>query len=192
MSKNIQKSSNWYCELLKIDHKTFRNILKYLGIYEENKKQYPINIIPSVKKFITEHPSGSRFFQQLTTEEHKKEIREKLKKAGFHVVKDLPDQLGVKYEYLIVLMARNSIKVRKKCHVGYITDEDFSLLKKVATEYEMQEHKLRSIPQKEVVEYIKSIYNGDIIENYRQLIAPREVDIYIPSAKVAIEFNGTF
>ena len=44
--------------------------------------------------------------------------------------------------------------------------------------------------QFEVHNYIKSIFNGEIIYNSRQIIKPLELDIYIPSKQVAIEFNG--
>lgn len=47
----------------------------------------------------------------------------------------------------------------------------------------------------EVVEYIKSIYDGKVLnrtsEN-RQLIAPQEIDILIPSKKIGIEFDGLY
>ena len=46
--------------------------------------------------------------------------------------------------------------------------------------------------EKILVEYIKSIYNGTIIENTRQIIKPLELDIYIPDLKLAIEFNGIY
>ena len=44
--------------------------------------------------------------------------------------------------------------------------------------------------EKEVLEYIKSIYSGEIIENSRKFIKPYELDIVLPELKLAIEFNG--
>mgnify|MGYP003571250476 CR=1 FL=1 len=49
-----------------------------------------------------------------------------------------------------------------------------------------------SYKEKEVVDFIKSIYNGEIIENTRKLISPLELDIVIPEKKLAIEFNGNY
>ena len=46
--------------------------------------------------------------------------------------------------------------------------------------------------EKEIVEYIKSIYNGKINENDRSIIAPKELDIYLPELKIAVEYNGTY
>lgn len=39
---------------------------------------------------------------------------------------------------------------------------------------------------------IQEFYNGKIIQHNRTIIAPYELDIYIPSLKLAIEYNGTY
>jgi len=51
-----------------------------------------------------------------------------------------------------------------------------------------------SMQEKEIYEYIKSILPSDIeiITNDRTVISPFELDIYIPSKKIAIEFNGLY
>ena len=55
--------------------------------------------------------------------------------------------------------------------------------------------------EKEVLEFVKSIYSGTIIENDRTQMTPNdengwienhELDIWLPDIKVAIEFNGTY
>lgn len=46
--------------------------------------------------------------------------------------------------------------------------------------------------EKDVCDWIKSIYSGQVIENDRKQIAPYELDIYLPDAHLAIEFNGTY
>ena len=55
--------------------------------------------------------------------------------------------------------------------------------------------------EKEVLEYVKSIYSGTIIENDRTQMEPNsennwlenhELDIWLPGIKVAIEYNGTY
>lgn len=49
-----------------------------------------------------------------------------------------------------------------------------------------------SFLEKEISQFIQSIYKGKILENNRTIIAPKELDIYIPERKVAIEFNGLY
>lgn len=46
--------------------------------------------------------------------------------------------------------------------------------------------------EKELLNFIKSIYNGAIIENSKLVIPPYEVDIFLPDLNIAFEFNGTF
>lgn len=46
--------------------------------------------------------------------------------------------------------------------------------------------------EKELNEYIKSIYAGELIENNRTIIHPYELDTYLPEANIAIEYNGLY
>jgi len=51
----------------------------------------------------------------------------------------------------------------------------------------------RSNAEKEVRDFIYTIYNGEIqIKNRSILSNNKEIDIYIPEKKIAIEFNGTY
>jgi hypothetical protein len=43
-----------------------------------------------------------------------------------------------------------------------------------------------------VVDFIKSIYNGKIITNNRKILKGKELDIYLPDEKLAIEFDGIY
>lgn len=49
-----------------------------------------------------------------------------------------------------------------------------------------------SSQEKELLDFIKEIYNGEIIENSRSIISPYEIDIYLPEVRLAIEYNGNF
>ena len=55
-----------------------------------------------------------------------------------------------------------------------------------------------SKPEKEIVNFIKSFYNGKLIENNRNIILNEysgnylELDIYLPDINLAIEFNGRY
>jgi len=44
----------------------------------------------------------------------------------------------------------------------------------------------------EIVEYIKTIYDGEIIKNDRVILGGKELDIYLPDKKIAIEYNGLY
>lgn len=47
-----------------------------------------------------------------------------------------------------------------------------------------------SKPESDIIDFIKTFYNGEIINNTRNIISPLELDIYIPEYKIAIEYNG--
>lgn len=46
-----------------------------------------------------------------------------------------------------------------------------------------------SIKEKELYEFIKSVYNGEVIQSYRDGL---EIDIYLPELKLGFEFNGLY
>lgn len=46
--------------------------------------------------------------------------------------------------------------------------------------------------EKEILEFIKSIISDEILSNDRNILGGMELDIYIPSKKIAIEYNGLY
>ena len=51
---------------------------------------------------------------------------------------------------------------------------------------------VKSQGEKELLNFIKSFYKGKIIENDRTVIKPKELDIYLPELKLALEYNGEY
>ena len=49
-----------------------------------------------------------------------------------------------------------------------------------------------SIPEKDLLRFIESIYKGKIIQNDRKTIYPQELDIYLPELKLAFEYDGLY
>jgi G:T-mismatch repair DNA endonuclease (very short patch repair protein) len=46
--------------------------------------------------------------------------------------------------------------------------------------------------EREVYEFILSLYNKEIIRNDRTVLNGKELDIYLPDYNLAIEFNGLY
>lgn len=69
--------------------------------------------------------------------------------------------------------------------ITYVHNKDISKI----TEY-IEE--LGSHLEKDIYEYVKSIYAGTIIQRTRKVIPPQELDIYLPDKKLAIEVNGKY
>lgn len=53
-------------------------------------------------------------------------------------------------------------------------------------------HLTSSLKEKEVLSFVQNIYKGNIKANDREIINPKELDIYIPEKNFAIEFNGLY
>ena len=49
-----------------------------------------------------------------------------------------------------------------------------------------------SIEEKDIADFIKSIYAYPIVENTKAIISPRELDIYVPDKNLAFEFDGLY
>lgn len=46
--------------------------------------------------------------------------------------------------------------------------------------------------EQEISDYISTFYNGDLIKNDRFILNGKELDLYYPEKKIAIEFNGDY
>lgn len=49
-----------------------------------------------------------------------------------------------------------------------------------------------SYQEKDIVEFIRTQYDGIIIENDTSILKPKELDIYLPMKKLAIEYDGLY
>ena len=65
-------------------------------------------------------------------------------------------------------------------HFKNLLDEDF------------YKYSTRSQYEEEIYEFLKSIYSGEVIRNDKKVIAPYELDFFVPEKKLAIEFDGLF
>jgi hypothetical protein len=50
----------------------------------------------------------------------------------------------------------------------------------------------KSYTEQDIVNYVRSIVKCSIDTNNRVLISPKELDLYIPDKKIAVEYNGNF
>lgn len=46
--------------------------------------------------------------------------------------------------------------------------------------------------EQELLDFIKSIYSGPVEQKNRTLVAPREIDIFLPELNLAFEYNGLY
>lgn len=51
-------------------------------------------------------------------------------------------------------------------------------------------HGRNSSIESQVADFVESLNAGEVIRNTRDIIPPRELDMYLPEKKIAVEFNG--
>jgi endogenous inhibitor of DNA gyrase (YacG/DUF329 family) len=92
------------------------------------------------------------------------------------------------------LDSNNQVKYYKwKCKVCETVFEDYLANGKIPRCPKCYPSEIRGTMEKEVAEFIMSIFpNEQILFGNRQIIAPLELDIYIPSKNLAIEFDEIY
>lgn len=78
-----------------------------------------------------------------------------------------------------------------KCNIcGNIFKDDFHSGQPICRVCNPNWHNT-SKAEKEIVDFLKSFYCGTIIENDRDMLLGKELDIFLPEKNIAIEYNGT-
>lgn len=139
---------------------------------------------------------GVEYYYQ--TEEFKEKSKEtSLKKWG--------DKSYKKSEYFY----NNTIVGSDKSHIGYLGNSEHLFNCECGKEFIIRTDNyfsrkksniklctvcnpigdLKSIKEKELYEFIQSIYSGELIQSYRDGL---EIDVYLPDIKLGFEFNGLY
>ncbi len=102
------------------------------------------------------------------------------------------------YKLISKTYKNNKNKINIKCNFGHIFSMRYNDFQSGHRCPICDNQKTVSIGEKEIANYIKSIYDGKIIENDRtQIINPKtgnylELDIFLPELNKAIEYNGKY
>lgn len=115
---------------------------------------------------------------------------------SFEYVKDFIEKEG--YVLLSTNYKNNKSKLKIQCPQGHIYNVSFNGFSRGDRCPICASLQTVSKAEKDVVDYIKKIYNGLLIENDRtQIINPKtncflELDIFLPDINKAIEYNGVY
>jgi len=187
ISTNLEKyGTEWPTQTQEIKEKRKQTSLEKYGI----EHWFKLDKFKEKRKQTMLQKYGVEFLAQL--EDFKKYLKEKqyenLEQQGY---KNL-DKLNASFVKEHFFNNKNEFLKNKflefynfKAH-----STAYNFLKKF--EIDWQKRNGTSNLEKEVVDYIKSFYEGEVIENDRQTIAPLELDIFVPEKKVAIEFDGLY
>lgn len=102
------------------------------------------------------------------------------------IINKLNDKNWLYQEYIIKNRCASDIANELNVYYGTVIE----YCKKY--EFKIQQNYQESLPQKQIYEFIKSFYKGQIFYNDREILNGKELDIYIPELKFAIEYNGLF
>lgn len=144
----------------------------------------------NLERYVVENAYASSDIVVKINETSAKRVRQFCEKHKCTPIKDLPFEfagLAVKESGVTVLSYFKNIQ--------YIYNTDIDKVKQIAATIQQQYEVIGSIKENEVANFVKSICGPlglEVIQRTRKVISPLELDIYIPSHKLAIEFNGTY
>ena len=167
-------------------------------IIKNNQDKYSVDyplqsadIRNKTKQSVLEHygvdnPAKSEIIQDKARKTRKANIDNKYDTTGYYTVGYAGMLYGQGWYHN---RERLGVTIVKFGMYSYISAEDM-LKAKGYHEHHYDGHK--SFLEYDVVDFIKSTYDGEILINKKTIIPPLELDIYIPDKKLAIEVNGLF
>jgi putative hef-like homing endonuclease len=120
-----------------------------------------------------------------------KELRDKFE-SNFCAENDVTSilSLGIRYHKKISKKYYDSIlKFRNK---NFIKNDLIQEVIEYDKELQSKAKVYNSRFEKEIHEWLQSIYSGEIQVNTRRIISPLELDFYLPEKNLALEFNGDY
>ena len=157
--------------------------IKKLEYFISHRKEFTKK--NNLEKYGVEHPFQ---LQEIKDKANKSRIEKLMKnKSNLYSASELSKifdkdrttvTLAIKSLNLNYIMIKNNLCV---------DEYSFEKLKEYFSTTEMSG---TSYEENEVFDFVKSVYKDKIIKNCKRIISPKELDIYIPNKKLAIEFNG--
>jgi len=108
------------------------------------------------------------------------EVKKRIERAGFSLVSNPEDYRKRRITKLVV-----SCNLCENTQLKTVAQLDDTPICFICNPKE-------SMPQLEIVDFIKSFYDGEVIVSDRKIISPKELDIVIPEKNIAIEYNGLY
>ena len=190
------------------------NPMKIKNIQEKVYKSWKNKSEDEIKKIVKKREKTSLIKFKVKNPMQSKEIQNKLKSKTINKFNN--NQKIEKYKYLFKIFENSKIHIKDYNQIiklnhefiknNFIDKNNKLLIKKLCNFYGFElsnAYKFLnqinfnfnkssgiSESEKEILNFIKEIYSGEIIENSRKIINPYELDIYIPEKNLAIEYNG--
>ncbi len=144
----------------------------------------------NLEKFGVKNLSQNKQIKKKIKQKQNKKL-EFAKSQNLLSVSDLANKFNHEKSTITFVLKKLKINIKKfdLDDRYYISPSDLPILEDYFAKTEMNG---KSFLETQVADYVKSICNYEIIENSKKIIPPKELDIYIPQKKVAIEFDGLY
>ena len=212
---NMVIGYNKYCSMKCIQHPSHKGIKWSHPMDEMTKQKHRENLIKfSRQKYNTDNPYQSKEVKQkiktivnkkygvdyviqssLIRNEYKasltkKENKERFEKENNCVEKSkLIEEFGWGWYQAKIVKPIYMFESFGGYNVSFYKIEDIDKIREYS---EFHNERQRSNKEVDLVKYIKSFYSNNIITSDRTTIKPKELDIYLPDLRLAIEFNGLY
>lgn len=155
----------------------------------------------NLEKFGVEYPLQNKEIinklKKTNLERYGVDNSSKIKKHNKKIQGYYKNKMKLKYDYIINVDYDKYI-YNCKCDKGHEYFIDIGLFHNRLSHkintcticFPMNE--LKSIKEKELLNFIEKNYNGKIILNDRKILNGKELDIYLPNLNLAFEFNGLY
>lgn len=193
---HIQRYGGWFnstdeYKILKNDW--LKREYPNLNTYQESEDYKQKTINTNQKKY------GADFYFQSETHKKLRKTEEFINKNKIIKFTKRKERIEARFENIELLKAEDSIlTVRNtKCNHIYEIHYDNLVLRterKIDTCLICLPHSeisTRSMIEDNMYSYLKEIYIGEVLKSYK-IAGRKEVDVYIPELKLAIEFNGLY
>ncbi len=211
--KNLQQiTSNlkekYYCEKCKHIKIKLSNINKYgvstSFLREDVKKKIKKSLID---KYGVNHPMKSTFIKNKMKmnllnkydNDNVSKIESVKKKKNDTLKKTWINRLSEHYTFLNIIDGdydKRKLKIQCDLNLKHNFQIDLNLLhnriefKNILCTICNPLHSNKSSYENLIYDFIKNNFDGEILTNNRKIISPYELDIYLPSLKIGIDFNG--
>lgn len=170
--------------------------------------------ITNIEKWGFEYPSQSELVKNKTIDTNLKKWGFKTPSMNEDIKNKTKNTLLEKYNVINIMFSEDFRKkfniTREEGYIRYLGNRNYEFCcKECKTNYDIDydnyyKRKLRnsntctncfpilensSIKEKELLNFIKSIYENEVINSYRDGL---EIDIYLPKLKIGFEFNGIY
>lgn len=174
-----------------IKEKSKQTFLKKYGVeHALQNKEILNNQKQTIKnKYGVENASQSEEIKLKKKETLNSHIEDFKNNKGFIALSETGINRSHSVKTIFHIINKFNIKIVYYMDIPFIKKEDFRL---IMNELKNVDYSKTSVGEKEIYDFVKSIYKDKIVENDRNIIFPKELDIYIPSKNVAVEFDGVY